>query len=248
MRALVTTMVGVFLAAPAAAEAPLWDVDHDASRIGFVGRQNDNEVRGRFEEFEATVRFAPDQLATSSVRVEVDMASAVVEGGGERQEVLFASAWFNVEDFPRAVFTAETFEATDEGWRALGTLTMKGVEREVPVAFTVDIAEGYHIYGPSVAGSGLSPTRLALLAPTATFQQVQFPEPTAMTDPATDRDVPVYRGRIAVTATLQLDDDASTDAPAGDRPITLRLTAQPCDARACYQPTSIDLPIDISRK
>jgi len=116
------------------------------------------------------------------------------------------------------------------------------------VTVTIDVAEGYHIYGPSVAGSGVSPTRLALLAPTATFQQVQFPEPTTMTDPATGRDVPVYRGRVAVTATLKLDDEASADAPAGDRPITLRLTAQPCDARACYQPAAIDLPIDISRK
>ncbi len=142
MRSIVMALVAVAAAAPAAAEAPRWEVDEAASRIGFVGAQNGNEVRGRFERFDAAIRFAPDDLAGSSVRIEVAMGSAVVEGGGEREEVLRGSAWFHVEDFPRAVFTAESFEATDDGYRALGTLRIKGVEHAVPVDFTVEVADG----------------------------------------------------------------------------------------------------------
>ncbi len=142
MRGIVTTLVVVLIAGSALAEAPRWRVDEDASRIGFVGRQNGNEVRGRFERFDATIRFAPDDLAASAVRVEVATGSAVVEGGGEREEILRGSAWFHVEDFPRAVFTAEDFEATGDGYRALGTLELKGVRGEVPVDFTVDVADG----------------------------------------------------------------------------------------------------------
>jgi len=139
MRAIGLAALGVLAAASAAAEAPLWQVDEDASRLAFVGRQNDNEVRGHFEEFTASIRFAPDRLAASSVRVEVDMTSAVVEGGGQREEVLRSSAWFFVEDFPRAVFTAEQFEPTADGYRAIGTLRIRSFEHEVPVDFTVAI-------------------------------------------------------------------------------------------------------------
>ena len=142
MRGILMTATAVLVALPALAEAPLWEVDKEASRIGFVGEQNGNEVRGRFERWDATVRFAPDDLAGSSVRLELATGSAVVEGGGEREEVLMSSAWFHVEDFPTAIYTAETIEAAGEGYRALGTLELKGVEREVPVDFKVDMADG----------------------------------------------------------------------------------------------------------
>jgi len=142
MRGIVMTAAGALIAAPALAEAPLWTVDRDASRIGFTGEQNGNAVEGRFESYEATIRFAPEDPAGSSVRLEIDTGSAVVEGGGEREEILTGSAWFHVEDFPEATYTADTIEATDQGYRAVGTLALKGVEREVPVDFTVDIADG----------------------------------------------------------------------------------------------------------
>jgi polyisoprenoid-binding protein YceI len=142
MRGMLTTLAVVLIAGPALADAPLWEVDRDASRIGFTGEQNGNAVEGRFERYDATVRFDPDDLAGSSIRLEIATGSAVVEGGGEREEILSASAWFHVEDFPRAVFTADRIEPTDTGYRALGTLELKGVTREVPVDFTVDIADG----------------------------------------------------------------------------------------------------------
>lgn len=137
------TIAGLALwVTPALAQAPLWEVDREASRIGFTGEQNGNAVEGHFETFDATVRFAPDDLANSSIRLEIATGSAVVAGGGEREEILRGSAWFHVEDFPRALFTADRFEATDEGYRALGTLALKGVSAEVPVDFTIDIADG----------------------------------------------------------------------------------------------------------
>lgn len=142
MRGILLTAAGALIAAPAVAQAPLWSIDHDASRIGFIGEQNGNAVRGRFETYDATIRFSPDDLAGSSVRLEIATGSAVVEGGGEREEVLTSSAWFHVEDFPEATYTAATIEATGDAYRAVGTLALKGVEREVAVDFTVDIADG----------------------------------------------------------------------------------------------------------
>jgi polyisoprenoid-binding protein YceI len=141
MRGIVATVVGVLTAAPALAEAPLWNVDPDASRIGFVGEQNGREVRGRFESYDATIRFSPDDLAGSSIRLDIDTGSAVVAGGGEREEILLGSAWFHAADFPEATYTADRIEATGDGYRAVGILVLKGVEREVPVDFTVDVAD-----------------------------------------------------------------------------------------------------------
>ena len=139
--ALASTM-GMTATAPAAAQAPAWEMDPAASRLEFVGRQNDDAVRGGFNDFTASIRFAPDDLEGASIRIEVDMTSVEVEGS-ERGEILRGSAWLGVEDFPTAVFTADAIEAVaGGGYRALGTLEIKGYERPVPLAFDVVITDG----------------------------------------------------------------------------------------------------------
>ncbi len=136
MRAFVIPIAIVGLAAPAAAQPPLWELDRSSSSLEFVGRQNDAEVSGSFESFDAEIRFAPDDLEGSSVRLDVDVASIAI-GGGEREEIAKGSAWFHTEDFPRAVYTAQGFAADGDGYRADGTLALKGVDQPVPIMFDV---------------------------------------------------------------------------------------------------------------
>lgn len=136
MRGFVMALALAGVAGPAAAEAPVWTMIDGESSLAFTGSQNGAEVEGTFQDFTAEIRFADDQLETSMVRVEVDVASIDL-GGDEREEIVRGSAWFHVEDFPRAVFLAEGFEATDAGYRALGTLALKGFEQEVPVTFDI---------------------------------------------------------------------------------------------------------------
>lgn len=138
MRGFVMALALAGVAGPAAAEAPAWTMIDGESSLAFTGSQNGREVEGAFRDFTAEIRFAEDALETSMVRVEVDIASVDI-GGDEREEIAGSSAWFHVEDFPRAVFEAQGFEATDTGYVAVGTLSLKGFEREVPVAFDVEV-------------------------------------------------------------------------------------------------------------
>jgi uncharacterized protein YyaL (SSP411 family) len=110
--------------------------------------------------------------------------------------------------------------------------------RAIDLTISVDIAPPYHIYGPRVASSGLSPTRLNLADGAAELTEVRFPKPQTVTDPVSNRPIDVYRDRIDIGVTAALPDDAS-----GNQSLKFRLTAQPCDDRACLAPITIDLPV-----
>ena len=113
--------------------------------------------------------------------------------------------------------------------------------QSIDLTITVDITPPYHIYGPHVASSGLSPTRLHLSDGQAELTQVRFPKPQTMGDRTTDGAVDVYDGHITIGASIALPEDASDVLP-----LKFRLTAQPCDERACLAPVGIDLSVDIS--
>src|SRR3546814_2755342 len=69
---------------PVEATEPLadWTVA-SGGRLGFTARWNGEAVDGRFDRWRAAIRFSPDELAKSQIRVTVDLASADT---GDRSE------------------------------------------------------------------------------------------------------------------------------------------------------------------
>jgi len=129
--------------------------------------------------------------------------------------------------------------------RSVVTATIDAPDRakagdSIDVTITVDIAPRYHIYGPNLATSGLSPTRVQLADGKAELTQVRFPQPQSMTDPATQQAVDIYQDRIEIGATVELPHDAS-----GEQLLRFRLTAQPCDNQACQAPLTVQLPLHV---
>jgi polyisoprenoid-binding protein YceI len=107
------------------AAAPVWNIVADKSTLGFAATQNGAPVAGKFKTFTGVIHFAPDQLDTSSVAITVEMAS-VATSYGEVGATLQTPDWFDVKQFPQAVFRASHFvKKGAETYQADGTLTIR---------------------------------------------------------------------------------------------------------------------------
>lgn len=126
-------------AAPGAAAAPEWAVNHGESRLGFVTSQSGAPVTGRFESFTAAIRFSRDALADSRVEIVIDMAS-VTTGSDDRDKTIRSASLFHVEKYPRARFVADRFERTgEESYIARGELTIRDTTRPVELPFELAV-------------------------------------------------------------------------------------------------------------
>lgn len=126
--------------APEDAGEPLadWAVA-SGGRLGFTARWNGEAVEGRFDRWRAAIRFSPDELAKSNIRVTVDLASADT-GDGQRDDSLKGSDFFNITAQPNAVFTARDIRHLGgDRYEARGTLDMRGASKPATVRFTLRI-------------------------------------------------------------------------------------------------------------
>jgi len=136
---VVTIALLAFASSLRAGEAPEWTVDHAASRVGFVATRSGDPVPGAFESFDASIRFAPDQLDSSRVNVEIRVGS-VDAGGAERNQTITSPSLFHAGKYPTASFRATRFRRVGEGaYIATGALTMRGTTHEIELPFDLEI-------------------------------------------------------------------------------------------------------------
>jgi polyisoprenoid-binding protein YceI len=139
MRMLLSWILCVAMSAQAWAAPPSWQVNAAKSSLKFAVKINGQTVSGKFKAFGAQIAFDPADLAHSSVKVTIDMTEAKT-GDATRDAMLLKPDWFNVLDFPQAVFQASKFSAKGgDAYEALGTLTMKGVTKDVALPFKLKI-------------------------------------------------------------------------------------------------------------
>ncbi len=117
-------------------------------KLGFGTTWSGMPVRGSFGRWDADVRFSPDVLDQSSVKVTVDLAS-VNTADGQRDEMLKSDTFFNLAAHPSAIFNATRFTHTSgDRYTATGTLTLHGQTRPVTLNFTLKIDQGVaHVTG-----------------------------------------------------------------------------------------------------
>ena len=109
------------------------------STLGFATSWGGSAIEGRFDRWSADIRFSPEALDQSRVRVSIDLASAVT-GDGQRDESIKGSDWFDVASHAKATFTATRFEKTGENrYVAHGTLALRGVSKPQRLPFTLKI-------------------------------------------------------------------------------------------------------------
>ncbi|TWB47316.1 YceI family protein [Nitrospirillum viridazoti] len=132
------TLGALLLAGPASAAG--WTVDTAHSKLGFTGSQSGTAFSGQFTRWDATIDFDPANPATGHATVTIDMASAKT-GDVQKDQSLPEADWFSTKAFPKAVFEATTFRAKGGNqYEAVGTLTIRGIKKDVTLPFTLDVA------------------------------------------------------------------------------------------------------------
>lgn len=118
--------------------APAWKIVPEQSAIKFTAIQNDAPVSGEFKTFAGEINFDPADLQTSHVRIIVNLNS-VTTSYQQVADTLKTAEWFNVKDFPQAIFTAKHFnKPSNNNYQATGTLTLRNTTLPVVLDFVLD--------------------------------------------------------------------------------------------------------------
>lgn len=119
-----------------------WVVDKAASRIEFSGTQTGKAFTGAFEDFAATIVFDPEDLSAARIDVVIDTGSAKT-GDRQRDAALPGAEWFSSKAFAEARFASTSVTAAGAGaYVASGKLSIRGVEKDLSLPFTLSIADG----------------------------------------------------------------------------------------------------------
>jgi len=125
---------------PAAAVAPaagspaaqLADTAH--SQLEFSGIQAGAAFKGVFKKFTAGVLLDPGNLAASRIDVQIDLNSLDTQDA-ERDKSMRGPDFFDVARTPGAHYVTRAITKTAKGYAATGSLTLRGVTRDVAIDF-----------------------------------------------------------------------------------------------------------------
>ena len=125
------------MSATPVAQRTTWQLDTGYTNIEFsIKKLMVTNVKGRFADFSGTIVVDEANPAASSVVVEIDVAS--INSRDEKRDTHLKSAdFFDVENFPKIVFTSTRVERlSEEQLRVTGDLAIRGTTREVTLDTT----------------------------------------------------------------------------------------------------------------
>lgn len=131
----------LFMAMSAHAAPASYAADPQSSKLEFTGVQAGADFKGVFHKFTAAVDFAPDALPASHIDVQIDMNS-VDSQDKDRDKTIHGSDVFDVAHYPTAHYVTKSITKTAAGYSAVGSLTMHGVTKDVPIDFQFAAAGG----------------------------------------------------------------------------------------------------------
>ena len=121
--------------APSLPPAGEYAVDPTHTFVYFAARhQVVGTVRGRFDKFSGRVTVSRDPGACA-VDVSIEAASVSTQNS-ERDQHLRSPDFFDSAKYPVIRYQGRGIRKSGDGWEMLGTLSVRGVEREVPLKFT----------------------------------------------------------------------------------------------------------------
>ena len=133
MLLLILLVSAIAKAAPA-----IWQIVPSESSITFTATQNNAPVSGQFKTFNGEIVFDPAQLDASHIKIIVDVNS-VSASYQQVADTLKTSSWFDVKDFPQAVYTANHFiKIGNNHFQAEGALSMHNMSVPTTLDFTLE--------------------------------------------------------------------------------------------------------------
>jgi polyisoprenoid-binding protein YceI len=135
MNRFLSAAVGASLCSAAlAGGTPSYLADPATSRLEFTGVQAGADFKGVFHKFSAAVDFAPDDPAASHIDVQIDMSSEDSKDKS-RDDTIRGADIFDAAHYPTAHYVTKSISKTATGFAAAGSLTLRGVTKDVPIVF-----------------------------------------------------------------------------------------------------------------
>jgi len=114
-----------------------YNIDKAHSNIGFsVSHMVIADVEGEFTDYEVDLTFDQNNLSNFNVSTTIKIASVNTENE-KRDGHLRSPDFFDAANNPEMTFTSSKVEKTKDGYKAHGTLTMRGVSKEIELPFKV---------------------------------------------------------------------------------------------------------------
>lgn len=118
-----------------------WVINLEQSKIAFEFLQYGQGVQGSFKEFDGRIIFDPANPQNSDVDVVIKPAS-IETGSNDRNQQARSASWFDVEEFPVAIFKTESITLVEPNqYTARADLTIRGVTIPVVMPFSLEISD-----------------------------------------------------------------------------------------------------------
>lgn len=122
------------------AAVPAWQIVPNESELRFSATQNDAPIVGKFKTFNGEINGDPADLSTCNIKIVVDISS-ISDVYTQLAETLKTPEWFNVQQFPQAIFQSKEIVKTgDKRYKINGVLTIR--DKTLPVTLMI-IQEEY---------------------------------------------------------------------------------------------------------
>jgi polyisoprenoid-binding protein YceI len=144
MRKILGLLLAVVAIAGSALATDEYKIDPNHSSVNFsVTHLMVSTVNGRFNTFEGKILFDDKDVTKSSVNVDIKTASVNTDNTS-RDNDLRSAGFFDADKFPEITFQSKSVEKKGSDYVAHGTLTIKGVAKDVDLPF--------ELKGPADAG------------------------------------------------------------------------------------------------
>jgi polyisoprenoid-binding protein YceI len=119
---------------PSARGQELYTIDRGHSEVAFRVRHLVTRVRGRFREFDGTIRLNRERPEASSVELRI-LAASIDTDLAERDTHLRSADFLDVEKHAEITFVSERVRALGHDfYQVTGVLTLRGVSKTVTLA------------------------------------------------------------------------------------------------------------------
>lgn len=133
---LATALFAAALTTMPVLAADVHTIDAGHSEVSFQVRHLVTQVRGNFNDYEGTINLDPANLEKSSVDFRIKAAS-IDTNHADRDKHLRGEDFFFAEKHPEITFKSRSIKkAGKDTYHVAGTLTMRGVSKEVTLPVT----------------------------------------------------------------------------------------------------------------
>ena len=130
------TVLVAFTLPATAADSYKLDASHSSVEFS-VKHMLISNVKGAFDKFEAVIAYDPDNIENSSVEVTIAVESIDTKNE-KRDDHLRSADFFDSENHPSITFKSKKIVKKGDGYVAAGTLTMRGVSKEIELPFVLN--------------------------------------------------------------------------------------------------------------